>query len=76
MSDLSSRVDILRDKQKKKRSADRVARELKEKQMSVIRDKRRVEMRELYPFTASVVDAFRDAGVQVRVLSVKRVGDE
>ena len=76
MSDLTSRVDVLRDKQKKKRACDRVAMEVEAAQAKVIRDKKRVEMRNLYPNTAKVVDAFRDAGVEVRVLSVKRVDDE
>ena len=76
MSDLASRIDVLRDKQKKKRQADRVARELEEAQAKVARDKKRGEMRQLFPHTAKLVDAFREQGVQVRVLSVKRVDDE
>jgi len=76
LSDLSSRIDVLRDKQKKKRSADRVARALEQAQIKRNRDRRSAENRRKFPYTALVVDAFKELGISVKVLSVERVCDE
>jgi len=76
VSDLADRIEIMRQKKQKSRDSDRVAKALDQEWLNKERDKKRVEMRLKFPFTAAVVDEFRAQGVSVRVLAVEKVVDD
>jgi len=76
VTDLADRIEVMRQKKRVKRAADRVVRELEEAQIKRNRDRRSAENRRKFPYTALVVDAFKELGISVKVLSVERVCDE
>lgn len=74
MSELSARVDAIADKVRAKHAAERVERAAATVANAEAVEQRRAELREAMPDVARVVDLFRDAGIEVKVLAAAENG--
>jgi len=74
MSELGGRIDAIADRVRAKHAADRVARSAAVEVRAADVEQRRAELREAMPEIAGVVDMFRNAGVEVKVLAAAENG--
>jgi len=68
-SDLGGRIDAIADRSRARHVAEREARAIADKVHAEGLEKKRIELRESMPDVARVVDLFRGAGVEVKVLA-------
>lgn len=74
MSDLGLRVDAIADKVRARHVAEREAKAAMAEDLAASVERRRVELREAMPHVAGVVDLFRSAGVEVKILAAAEGG--